>query len=401
MYELTTWLDSPHADSFPYDAVVDEFCSTGKHFVSGDLLAMLARARATSADGSYVGKGLLARFMKTALDKWDKRFDNPSYLALNLLPMPGSGHRRPDIVDAEEQRDRLFALLVTDILRFEIAAIDGHDRLPELRPTARVVVKRCRLGVRAVVPVLRRLGLEPTFTSTDSVEAAREVCAAVAADTTPGEHRMLALSALTVSQVHDEYMFVRVLQSYETTFALAVVCLSAAIEALRNGHDAEAVEAIDTAERSLREAALMFSVVATMQPEAFLTFREFTDGASAIQSRNYKLVESLCRKPDPDRLDSPAYFSVPDVRERIIAGQPNLSDAVAASDDVVLAAMHRFGTTLERWRKTHYRVASTMLGQRRGTGYTEGVPYLAAARAIPVFDPAVRTRGCPFGYSAA
>ncbi|NMN95400.1 tryptophan 2,3-dioxygenase family protein [Antrihabitans stalactiti] len=401
MHELTTWLDSPHADSFPYDAVVDEFCSAGKHFVSGDLLAMLASARATSTGGSYVGKGLLARFMKTALDKWDRRFDNPSYLALNLLPMPGNGHRRPDLQDAEEQRDRLFALLVTDILRFEIAAVDGHDRLPHLRPPARVVAKRCRLAVRAVLPVLRRLGLDPAVTSTDSVDAAREVCAAVAADTTPGERRMLALSALTVSQVHDEYMFVRVLQSYETTFALAVVCLSVAIEALRIGQGDDAVQAIDAAEQSLREASLLFSVVATMQPEAFLTFREFTDGASAIQSRNYKLIESLCRMPDPDRLDSPAFSSVPEVRERIIAGLPNLSDAADAADDAVLAAMHRFGTTFERWRKTHYRVALTMLGERRGTGYTEGVPYLATAREIPVFDPAVRTRGCPFGYSAA
>ena len=399
MQELTSWLEAPHADAFPYDAVVDEFRNAGKHFVSTELLTKLASARSASASGSYVGIGLLRRFMKTALDKWDKRFDNPSYLALNLLPMPGTGHHKLDLGDAEAQRDRLFALLVTDILRFEVAAMDGHDRLPELRPSPRIVAKRCRLAVRAVLPVLRRLGVEPTLSTSDPIDAAREVCAAVAA--TAGERRMLALSALTVSQVHDEYMFVRVLQSYETTFAMAVVCLTAAIDALGNGRGADAVEAIDTAERSLREAALLFSVVATMQPEAFLTFREYTDGASAIQSRNYKLIESLCRMPDPERLDSPAYLSVPEVRERIVAGLPNLSDSVDETCDAVLDAMDRFGSTFERWRKTHYRVALTMLGERRGTGYTEGVPYLADARAIPVFDPALRSRGCPFGYGAA
>jgi hypothetical protein len=32
------------------------------------------------------------------------------------------------------------------------------------------------------------------------------------------------------------------------------------------------------------------------------TFWECTDGASAIQSRSYKTIESLCRRPDEDRL---------------------------------------------------------------------------------------------------
>jgi hypothetical protein len=33
-----------------------------------------------------------------------------------------------------------------------------------------------------------------------------------------------------------------------------------------------------------------------------------------------------------------------------------------------------------------------MLGHRRGTGYTEGVPYLAESKAVPVF------LSCPFGH---
>ena len=65
-----------------------------------------------------------------------------------------------------------------------------------------------------------------------------------------------------------------------------------------------------------------------MQPEAFLRFREYTDGASAIQSRNYKRLESLCRRPDAGRLDSPAYRSVPEIRERVVAGQPNVDEAL-------------------------------------------------------------------------
>jgi len=133
----------------------------------------------------------------------------------------------------------------------------------------------------------------------------------------------------------------------------------------------------------------------TMQVEAFRVFRNYTEGASAIQSRNYKIVESLCRVPDEPRLDSIAYRSVPEARERVLAGQATLDEAYLSARaagrgsadelDRVAAAMERFAATLLHWRQTHYRLAVRMLGERTGTGYTEGTPYLAAARTIPVF----------------
>ena len=105
-----------------------------------------------------------------------------------------------------------------------------------------------------------------------------------------------------------------------------------------------------------------------MQVEAFRTFREFTDGASAIQSRNYKILESLCRTPDLDRLASAAYLSVPEVRERVLAGNFTLDEAfeaacasgylTCAEREKLTAAMGRFAATLRRWRQTHYSLAS-------------------------------------------
>ena len=113
-----------------------------------------------------------------------------------------------------------------------------------------------------------------------------------------------------------------------------------------------------------------------------------TSDSSAIQSRNYKLIESLCRRPDVERLDSPAYRSVAPVRERVLGGLPNLSEALAgASIDRagIHRAMDRFQAVLLEWRQTHFRLAVRMLGERRGTGYTEGVPYLDQGREAPVF----------------
>ena len=51
--------------------------------------------------------------------------------------------------------------------------------------------------------------------------------------------------------------------------------------------------------------------------------------------------------------------------------------------------MAAFEAELLGWRKTHYSIAMRMLGMKRGTGYTAGVPYLAEGKDIPVFK-------CPF-----
>lgn len=384
---LQAWLAQPDAEAFPYEAVVGEFNRVGKHFVDRDLLVALDAARATAHTPAA---SELARFLDCALDKFDGRYDNPSYLGVDLLPLPGTDG------DPGERRDRLFAMLVADLLRFELEAADGTTALlPELRPDARLTAKRCRLGVRAIRPALVRLGLPCAVTEADGLDGAREVCRTVFDDLTPAERRTLRLTAMPVYLAHDEYMFIRVLQSYETTFAVMAVHLRAARAALEDGAAAAATRALLTAERAMLEAKPLFSLVATMLPEAFLTFRQFTDGASAIQSRSYKTVESLCRRPEPSRVDSPAYRSVPEVRERVLAAQPTIDEALHAARDAgrltadedaeVTGAMQRFEAAVLAWRQTHYRLAVRMLGERRGTGYTEGVPYLHQARSLRVF----------------
>lgn len=393
---LRAWLREPEPGAFPYEAVVTEFNRVGKHFVARELLATLDGARRALPARSGPDTALVAGFLDVALDKWDGRYDNPSYLAVDLLPLPGTGSRGHDVLHAARQRDRLLALLIADTLRFELAAAEGRTSLlPQMRPDARTTAKRCRLGVRAIRPVLERLRLRADVTESDPWTAAREVCGTVFGDMTAAERRLLRLTALPVSVVHDEYMFIRMLQSYETTFAVMAAHLRTAVDALAGGRATVAAQGLAAAERALREAAPLWSLVATMQPRAFLTFREFTEGASAIQSRGYKTVESLCRVPERSRLDSAAYRSVPEVRERVLAGHPNLDDALATAlaagrltPDAhagVRSAMEQFEAAILAWRQTHYRLAVRMLGQRRGTGYTEGVPYLAEARSIGVF----------------
>ena len=395
---IAHWIAARDADDFPYDAVVAEFHRVGKHSVSTTLLEALVGVRAALPEvrGSAASVRLLDRFLDAALDKWDGRYANPTYLALSLLPLAPLDDDSRVIAQTERQYDRLLVQLMADVARFEIAAAEGATPLlPRMRPDARTTAKRCRLVLQVAGPAARRLGLHDGVDVADPLAGARRLWENVAGDLAPTEQSALRLTMLPVSLVHDEYQFIRILQSFEATFALVAVQLGTAVQALADGGSDLATQRILAAASALREAAPLFSLVATMQVEAFHTFREFTEGASAIQSRNYKLVESLCRQPDAARLDSPAYLSVPEVRQRVLAGQVTLDEAFQAARarerfsgrevDDLERAMRRFAATLLRWRRTHHGIAVRMLGERTGTGYTEGAAYLEAVRTIPVF----------------
>ncbi|MEU7934755.1 tryptophan 2,3-dioxygenase family protein [Micromonospora echinofusca] len=431
--ELTSWLSgAAEANDFPYSPVLAEFHRVGKHFVEKELLALLdhvrAQVSAPTPGPPTPAVRQLRDFLDVALDKWDGRYDYRSYLALRLLQLPcdaddgpddrpGGADDRPDSPEAvhadgpaahpdRARRDRLLVRLVADALAFEAAAAsEATDLLPEDRPGREVVAKRHRLGVRAAAPALARLGLAGAAHHPEPAAVLR----ALAADRAPAGEPALWLSMLPVYVSHDEYLFIRVLQAYECLFAGLVDELRATIAALAAGRARAAADRLAYGCQLLTAAGPLFSLLATMQPAAFRTFRQYTEGASAIQSRSYKLMESLCRTPEAARLESPAYQQVPEVRDRVHAGQPSVDEAfqgavcagllTGADVDLVARAMGAFAAAVLQWRRTHHRLATRMLGPRPGTGYTEGTPYLAAVRSIPVFssvtpdpDPSSGTR---------
>ncbi|MEU7979208.1 tryptophan 2,3-dioxygenase family protein [Micromonospora sp. NPDC049081] len=450
--ELTSWSSgTADPERFPYDAVVTEFQRVGKHFVKKELLAVLDQVRARVGTRTPPARQL-STFLDVALDKWDDRYDYRSYLALPLLPLPAAGPTdirpagpapstgqtdqtgptgpatragqsqqatRAGQAGGRRERDRLLVDLVADALAFELAvATDATDLLPEQRPEPTVVAKRYRLGVRAGISALTRLGRVGAVTDPDPVTATRDPVAAATAlhrlavaGRDPARERVLRLSMLPVYVSHDEYLFIRVLQAYECVFAGVAEELRDTITALATGRPHRAAASLAYARELISDAGPLFSLLATMQPAAFRTFRDYTEGASAIQSRSYKLMESLCRPPTPDRLDSTAYRSVPEVRDLVRSGQPSIDQAYRAAvhdgllrgpdQALVRQRMAAFAEAVLTWRRTHHRLATRMLGSRSGTGYTEGTPYLAAVRADPVFttvsaDPGT-TRVDPIG----
>ena len=97
--ELAAWRAAPDPGRFPYDAVIAAMQAVGKHFVAPELLGDLDGVRRELPRGCPAHRQL-ARFLDTALDKFDGRYDNPSYLALRAARsagrrrLPGRASRR-------------------------------------------------------------------------------------------------------------------------------------------------------------------------------------------------------------------------------------------------------------------------------------------------------------------
>ncbi|MDN3576659.1 hypothetical protein QWZ03_07780 [Chitinimonas viridis] len=394
MDRLVDWAQAPTRCEFPYLAIVDAYHCVGKHFVSPDLLAALNTARTVLDQLDPPAAAPIRAFLNMALDKYDGTYDYRSYIALDLLPLPRETILLDEQIDPQARLDRLVFLLVIDLARFEIDAFEGKARwLPKLPTNEQTMQTRCARTLKALQPYLQRLGLADLVESIPPASRMATLCNLTQQMMSPEERLYLQLTNVPVSLVHDEYMFIRTLQTFETVFVWVSAKLRLAIEVGVNNLDS-AIQYLDDCARHLQEAAPFFHVLSTLKVESFADFRTYTEGASAIQSRSYKRVESLCSKPSPERLHSIAYDSVPDVQQQVQAGGGTLNDlylAIQASgrspeDATRLAdAMQRFESTLLQWRRSHYGIALTMLGKGTGTGYTAGTPYLDEVRNLPVF----------------
>jgi tryptophan 2,3-dioxygenase len=138
----------------------------------------------------------------------------------------------------------------------------------------------------------------------------------------------------------------------------------------------------------------LFRILTSMPRETFALFRAYTDGASAIQSEQYKLIEALAARPSPSRLYSAAFASVPGVKKIYEQGKllhfedllPSYADWENADFLELIQSMVQFDASFVQWKKVHTNIAVKVLGSQSGTGYTQGTPYLKAnadARLFP------------------
>ncbi|MGV9306580.1 tryptophan 2,3-dioxygenase family protein [Nonomuraea sp. NPDC003727] len=355
--------------------VADEVRRAGKHFLPERLLVELSDVRRRRG----AREPLLDAFLDCVLDKHEGRFWNRTYLALPLLELL-LDERHAGLSPA-----RLATLLVSDVVRFEIEAANGSPHAPGVdRPDPMTLRKRLRHAMRFVADDLDGGPSLPARTTAGS--RPEDLLDRLPRPPATGAARWFDLTVQPVYVLHDEYFFIRVLQTHEMIFTTIVSDLRAAIAALRDGRMDACVARVDHAVAVFERAASLFRMVATLRPAHFHGFRRFTQGASAIQSEQYKRFEILCGPPPAARLGSAAFTSVPVVRAEAESGQDSLAGACRelraegrfspAEWTALEAALGRLEAIHQRWKSTHRTLAVRMLGQARGSGDTAGVPYL-------------------------
>jgi tryptophan 2,3-dioxygenase len=235
--------------------------------------------------------------------------------------------------------------------------------------------------------------------------------------------RYLALDAILsaqhpLSDRHDELLFIIIHQTKELWLKQIIAELTAAIPLIDQDQLTQAYKSLARVSRIQAVMTLSWDVLTTMTPSDYSRFRHVLGGSSGFQSDQFRTVEVMLGMRDGARHG-------PMTAEA--ASRPSLWDAANAAlrrvgfrlpparadwsvpyrpDPVVEAAWAKVYREPERywglyqlaeklvdvddamasWRHKHVMTVSRVIGGKRGTGGTAGVPYLESTltkRAFP------------------
>jgi tryptophan 2,3-dioxygenase len=210
---------------------------------------------------------------------------------------------------------------------------------------------------------------------------------------------------------HDELQFIIVHQAYELWFKLVLFELDSIIQSMNNGNVKQAVwlfRRVTAIEKLLNQ---QIHILETMSPVDFLRFRGKLNPASGFQSVQFREIEFISNlkdpallehlRSDPDsiarlkkRLEEPTLwdaflqlleknqFEIPADRnsEKI---KQELVRLYENSDEyyelfLLAEALMEHDELIGLWRVHHVRMVERMIGNKTGTGGSEGVRYLSS-----------------------
>lgn len=227
---------------------------------------------------------------------------------------------------------------------------------------------------------------------------------------------------------HDETIFIVIHQVSELWMKLIVHELTAAMACLADGVIDPAMKMLARVARAQEQMTNAWEVLKTMTPADYLEFRDAFGPASGFQSHQYRLIEFLfgnrepfMMRPHEHRPEHHALLaralgepSVYDLSLRLLhrAGLVIPEEVLGRdlaqpyrSDPAVLAAwlavyrdtarywdLYALGEKLvdvednfRRWRFNHLTTVERVIGFKRGSGGTAGVPYLRRALEVVLF----------------
>jgi tryptophan 2,3-dioxygenase len=224
-----------------------------------------------------------------------------------------------------------------------------------------------------------------------------------------------------LSDSHDELLFIVIHQTSELWIKLCLHEFSAAREALRNDQLSPALKMMARVSRVQEQLIQSWGVLATITPADYTKMRASLGASSGFQSHQYRLMEFMMGAKNARMIDvhegAPEYqaqlraelarsslydeaiglmarrgLDLPEETYRRDFTQPyKASPAVEAAWAQVYRQPERYWDLYELaeklvdleyrfqlWRFGHLKAIERVIGFKRGTGGTTGVPYLAA-----------------------
>jgi tryptophan 2,3-dioxygenase len=233
------------------------------------------------------------------------------------------------------------------------------------------------------------------------------------------EKILTAQQPLSKPAHHDEMLFIIQHQTTELWLKLMIHELRAAIAAVQAGELEPSFKILARIKHILTQLLNQWSVLATLTPTEYAQFRGVLGNASGFQSFQYRLVEFLLGNKDrrmlkvhehdkvahdilAEALESPSIYDVflaymkgqglpvPDaVVNRDYAEPREMDEGVIAVLKTVYESPHDHWAAYEmaeklmdvddqfgQWRYRHLRTVHRIIGMKRGTGGSSGVPFL-------------------------
>jgi biotin carboxylase/tryptophan 2,3-dioxygenase len=196
------------------------------------------------------------------------------------------------------------------------------------------------------------------------------------------------LTCFPQTQCHEEVTFLRTVHLGELCFFGLQLMARQAIELLRNAQWSEAVRCLNHAYGFGELLHRSFQILNTMPESGFVDFRDMTERASAIQSRNYQLFDIHLRGVDQRKVEifrrirhlaDLEYFAHDRFLSLRSCLQEVLSTSLGTNPQIarVLEEAKRLDKKLMSWRGFHLGFVKKYLKDvPAGTGGTSGGPYL-------------------------
>jgi tryptophan 2,3-dioxygenase len=233
---------------------------------------------------------------------------------------------------------------------------------------------------------------------------------------------------------HDETLFIVIHQVYELWFKELLHELDYLMRLLERRDSARALHTLKRVLTILKVVVAQIDVLETMTPLEFLSFRERLESGSGFQSYQFRELEFLlgaknaaalerypagspARQRLEQRLAAPTLWdaflrflsqsgcSIPgdalarDVRETVTPSEELQSALVELyRKDALLASLCErlvdLDEGVQEWRYRHVKMVQRTIGEKRGTGGSEGARYLMSTLNRPLFPDlwAIRTR---------